>query len=512
MRCSCRAWVARLRAPSGIGWSLLHLFVFLWLFASKLYGEQILGGDQLYFRYASRVVRGEVPYRDFTLEYPPFSLVAFALPRLFTASPFRWERGFLYQVIVWDLVVLWLLGRVKGRGNAARAAYTIGLISIGPLVTQRFDLLPGALALSALLAHAAGHHRTAWFALLLGIFTKLYPVVLLPLFVVDLACRRKWRALADGLAISAVTCVACAAVNAWLWPGMLSVFIGYHTARPVEIESLYANIGLLAHALVGAPAATTYEYGSVNLRSSLGDGAARLSLPLAAIALVACYAWYWRHARAGEAPAELLFQYACLVTLGFIVTNKVLSPQYLIWLLPLVALSRSVVVLALFAAVGCLTFGVYPLHFDALIRAEHGAICLLSLRNVLLLLLAIAITRWWGAAPCAVQFSRGALWWLRGLLVVFAACLGLVFAWPAPRDEPVHLPPDLDGDGRVGPLEAAVVAAGGIDYNEDGRVDEREREILQSRGLDVIGDGIVDAAEWRFFFRYAGELVKGSER
>jgi hypothetical protein len=71
---------------------VLHILMFAFVLPSHLYADQILGSDQHYFRYASRIVRGELPYHDFFVEYPPFALVPFTLPRLVSASPFVWER------------------------------------------------------------------------------------------------------------------------------------------------------------------------------------------------------------------------------------------------------------------------------------------------------------------------------------------------------------------------------------------------------------------------------------
>lgn len=117
----------------------------------------------IYFAYASRIViRGDVPYRDFAVEYPPLAIPFFVLPRLFTGDLDTYRRAFAAEMfaanaVAVGLVVRWL-DRHGGRGDLARrlAWYALVLALLCPLAACRFDLAVGAWAFAAAYALATG--------------------------------------------------------------------------------------------------------------------------------------------------------------------------------------------------------------------------------------------------------------------------------------------------------------------------------------------------------------------
>jgi hypothetical protein len=265
-------------------------------------------------------------------------------------------------------LVIWLLGFVHG----ARAYFlaTAAVLAVAGALTVRLGrAIPGAnlwiLALSpALLLYTAlnwdmlailllvgafillGRGRDRWGALLLAgaVWTKFFPIVVVPLVVLDRLLRRRWR---DALEFAGVFAAASVAMNApvafqwtpagprlresWLW------FFRFNQQRPRE-----ANLWTLLD-----PSGLRLTTAQINAWS-----AALLLAGLAAAAALLVVAW---RRGAGRDGAALLA--AALVALGWwFFINKVYSPQYSLWLVVLLALLAAPPLLAAVFAVADLAY------------------------------------------------------------------------------------------------------------------------------------------------------------
>ena len=145
----------------------------------------------VYESYGSAIDSGQVPYRDFALEYPPGALPVFALPALGGAHGdafrrrFELEMAFLGEVIVICLAVaLVALGAGRRRVLAVLGFAALAVVALGPVVLSRFDLWPAALTAAALAALLSGRLRLGHLALGAAVAAKLYPAVLVPLTLV----------------------------------------------------------------------------------------------------------------------------------------------------------------------------------------------------------------------------------------------------------------------------------------------------------------------------------------
>jgi hypothetical protein len=127
---------------------------------------------------------------------------------------------------------------------------------------------------------------------------------------------------------------------------------------------------------------------------------AHVSMLVLPLSLLAVYWMIHRHLRTRPLSAQDLVSHMLLVVIVLVATSKVLSPEYLVWLLPLVPLFSGRFkygAWGVFFAVGVLTYMVYPLRYADLIWLHPGAIALLLERNVLLVILAVVVAaslRW----------------------------------------------------------------------------------------------------------------------
>lgn len=379
-----RAWAA------AAAFAVLALLVKAWWAVS----DRQISDVALYLSYGDRITGGEVPYADFDFEYPPGALPVIGLPALVSHG----ETAYA----VWLAVLLALVGGVGvvlvdrclarlGRTDRERAWTLVALAAsplvLGALLLDRFDLVPATLTVAAVLAVLTGRTRTAGAALGAAIAVKLYPVVLLP-FVVARAWRQEGRraavtsgalALAVPLALYLPFLVAS--------PSGVVHSVAHQASRPLQIESLGAGLLLAVHQVTGLDLEWRSGHGSQNLVGGLPDALALVSSVGQAAVLVALW-WAFARSPVGD---ERLVRLAAAAVCAFIALGKVLSPQFLVWLLflvPLVGGPRGRLAAALYGAAALLTALWFPARYWSLVRElEPLASWLVAVRGVLLVAL-----------------------------------------------------------------------------------------------------------------------------
>jgi glycosyl transferase family 87 len=311
-----------------ISWALLHTG--FWS------GTQIID-TPTYQRYGEALLDGQVPYRDFDVEYPPAALPAFALPALAQSD----DYGSAFELLMWACAV----GAVVALGLALAAVdagtarlygaicfLALAPLALGTVILTRYDLWPAALTIAALAAFVGRRERVGFGILGLAVAAKIYPFVLLPLALVWAAKRRGTRELWIGLGCFVGVLALCFVPFLILSPGGVAHSIGTQLGRPLQLESLGASVLLAAHQLGLYDATVESSHGSQNLAGSLPDAIASLqtAFQLAAVGVV------WAVFAARDRGREGLLTAGAASVAAFIAFGKVLSPQFLIWLLPLV--------------------------------------------------------------------------------------------------------------------------------------------------------------------------------
>lgn len=378
-------------------------------------------GIGLFFDYGSRIVGGALPYRDFAAEYPPLAMALFALPRLLADTLPRYFTAFVATLLVVDLLALALLARAARDAGVAPArvlgAYTLALLAIGPIVIHQFDLVPAVAVLAALYCLPRGRHVLGGALLAAGVLLKVWPLLLVPVAALWYLRARDRRAL--GRALLGGVATAGVVLLPWVVGGPASLLgmARYHTGRPLQVESSYASLLLAGGTLRHAALPLEVGAGSWNLAGPGPAALASISTAVMAVLVGGALALAWRRLPPGPMRLEWLAPAALLSVLAGLLGSKVLSPQYIIWLLPMVALEAAFrprpvgqAILALFVVIGALTHYVFPVRYEALLGGDAIAVLALLLRNVLLLALAALVAwRGWpgeGSAPTRHQEPR----------------------------------------------------------------------------------------------------------
>jgi uncharacterized membrane protein len=348
------------------------LFLFCWgLVHLGFWSHGALVDWPTYQRYGDAILNhGLVPYRDFAVEYPPGALAVYIAPAAFAnyASAFAWEMA------VCGVVLVAFVAAIR-----REAAFYVALAPVlaGSLILSRFDLWPALLTIAALAALLRERHRLGWALLGAAVAAKLWPLVLVPLALVWSYRAGRLRAALVGLVVVAAVFVPFAILAPHgLWDSLRG-----QASRPLQIESLGASL----FTAFGHPNVIS-SHGSQNVAGH--SGVAALFSLLQVATLVALWIAFAR----GPATGDRLLRYSAAAVCAFIAFGKVLSPQFLLWLIPLVPLVRGRRGLA---ATGLLTVALvltqvwFPRRYWDYVYKFHNADAVLARNLALVALLAV---------------------------------------------------------------------------------------------------------------------------
>ena len=266
-------------------------------------------------------------------------------------------------------------------------AFAAGAVMLYPVAVTRYDAVVAlTLAISAYCAVLGGRYvYLAYASLGFGAAAKLVPALAtLPLALVR-------RGAARGYAIFFGVLALFFAPALLLGGERFFESFAYHAERGLQVESLAASILIK----IGWVEGITFRYGAFEAQGRGVELASSLSLPLTALLLLVTTFVMYRARRSGRLDISEFPRYAAALILAFMVCSKVLSPQYLIWLLPLLPLSApglaGLGISGLFLAACWTTTQVFPLHYGDLLELTPPGPDLLLARNFLLVLIWVVL-------------------------------------------------------------------------------------------------------------------------
>ena len=383
-----------------LGAALVHACLFVVVFRTVYKTE--FSGTGLYYDVASRVLRGELPNRDFSFGYPPLSTFFFVIPRLFTSDFAGYYNAFQIEVGLADLIALvaiYVASRDREEGvGPALTTYTVLFLAVGPIIAQQYDLFPAVLTLLAVLAFARGYERTGWIAVALGALAKLFPLLLAPVFLIPALRQHDWRRVIRAAVVMGMTAFVVFAPMLVAAPAHAFGFLRDQTFRGIQLESTYGGALLALNQLGVIYAVASHAFGAWNVTGPVVPIVTPLSVLVLVVSLAVTYRFLYRKhtGSVGPASAGNLAAACCLAIVVTLATSKVLSPQFIMWPVPLLSLLTRpgrMAIWATFALIGALSYYIFPTRYDALLAGDSRVIAVLVLRNILLLAVIVLLAR-----------------------------------------------------------------------------------------------------------------------
>jgi len=292
-----------------------------------------VGDLPVYFEAARAWLSGRTPYAEIPFEYPPYALFAFVPAALVSTTLREFQLAFGLELLAVDVAIrVALLRTARARRGVWAYAPFLAYAAVAQLqafwLYKRFDLLPAGLTLAAVLLLARDATGRAGAALVAGIGTKIYPVLLVPMALAHARRSAGLRRFLIGASVAALPLVALAL----LWP--LQRAVGFHSGRGLQVESLWASVLWLFRSWSGvqwvhAPASYEVQGGIAPAVLPVAVGVWALGAALAVLLSL----------RPVEGPGPPpLAERALLPLLAFVALGPVASPQYVLWITAIAAL------------------------------------------------------------------------------------------------------------------------------------------------------------------------------
>lgn len=388
------------RAPALTAAWLATRALTLWLLAND--GSPRLGGGAvarevwlLYRHWYDILAHGAFPAHDPLWQYPPGAGPVLLSPALLPGLTYF--QAFVALTLAADAAITLTLARA---GSLRGAAYwTLGLPLLLNVPLARYDVQVTALAVIALLTLSRSTRACGVFAAL-GALVKVWPVLVLLGTPRGRTTRSAWSWAAGAGAVSLALLSALFAEP--------FAFLRQQSGRGVQIESLGGTVLAFAtHA--GWPGTVRYQYGAFEFTGPHVRTVAHISLALTAAVFGLLLLW---RLRARHWTPATPYDAALSAVLLFTVASRVISPQYMIWLLGLAAVcltSRHTVqgrVAALILAATAVSAVAYPVLYGQVMACTWPGCALMLVRNGLLATAAVlSFIRLWRSTtnPPAVR-------------------------------------------------------------------------------------------------------------
>ncbi|MEI7603598.1 MAG: hypothetical protein WCJ19_01090 [bacterium] len=399
-------------------------FISLAIFAKQLFHSFTWTGEgPLYYSIYQNLNSFKLPYINFFIEYPPLAPFFIGIPAAIIPglSNGKFIALYILTIGVWISIFLTITYSVLKyfKVSIKRILSYISIILIlltilFNLTYARFDLIPGIFTTTSIFIFIyylkSENNKYLYFSialLMIAFSLKIYPIVILPIYIIIELNRKKYKSLIISAGISFLIC--CLSLI-FIIGGFknFQTFMNYQTKRDIEIESVYSSPLYILEIADKVDNQFAFQNGAIEITNDYAKNIGKVALPLIGLFTICAYFFmskcflFKKKMISKNSMINLTILYSVLVTLIFIIFNKVLSPQYILWivcLLPLIPLISNfrkrdeIIFISLVAMISILTTLVFPIFFWELMQKKDFSLIISIIRNVAIISLMIFIIK-----------------------------------------------------------------------------------------------------------------------
>jgi hypothetical protein len=296
------------------------------------------------------ILNGLAPWASgTTVMYPPLAFIPMMIS--YGVSLASGMIGFIVSMwvlmVICDIVTIFCIYWIGLKLYSERTAFLAAMlyataISVAYYSLTKFDAFPTSLVMLAILATVYGDKTKGYVASIVGLFVKIYPVILYPfLWIYN---SRRTSLIAEGKKRAALIAIPAAAIFIIMVVAGYNLFLGY-------ASTVYCNT--IQFALL-----QYLQIAGVSVQSS--DMANAFRVVMGIVILGAMYYLYKKPKTIG-----LLIKVILISIMAIVFLMQYRSPQYIVWFTPFAVLlvADNVRGILIFAVVQILSFIEFPLAF-----------------------------------------------------------------------------------------------------------------------------------------------------
>lgn len=302
----------------------IALFLITRIFA-LFFMPQILSDTIYYATLAQKMLRGFIPYIDYTFEYPPLSIIPIYLPGLISLEHYR--MIFMILALIVDCFIFWKI--LKESKNALFYVFLSSFLM--PFYFERIDIFMILPMIYAVHNYTLGKNNTGIFWSTIAGWLKLIP------FITYIGIFKDFKNFPRSLTKIIILNLLVLTICSLLFYGNMLDFLKYHLNRPFQIESVAISVFFALSYIFDISFTKVTSFGSQNIEFLHQE----YFLKGTSITLFFIFCWlsyfYYKHKSRIN-----LYDLTSVFILFLMIFSKVLSDQFFIWPLALIFLGSSI--------------------------------------------------------------------------------------------------------------------------------------------------------------------------